>query len=293
MSKPSTLGHTPAHSTRSSLDIPASRSAWPDSEKAKMMNGTYGRTSSGLSERSATNCDGVFSRTFPAILPSASKPYSMPYTDWVSGLRLAYSQRKKSALRMKDSECSSWPTAKAVTGGANSNRKARGAGGPDLQEAVKNWPTPSAMQDTKGDAALGAIERREELGKQIGLAHRARQFPHPAPATAKRGLPSSEWRPTSRRLLRSVTSRVALTSLRRWLRRGNWRKRRLNPLFVEWLMGWPPGHALCGCSETEFTRWQLHMRGALSALPTASAGWIWNVPDDPETDDRPAQLALL
>lgn len=52
-------------------------------------------------------------------------------------------------------------------------------------------------------------------------------------------------------------------------------KRRLNPIFVEWLMGWPVGHALCGCSETEWFLWQRDMRGALSQLPMASGQWIW------------------
>ena len=28
-------------------------------------------------------------------------------------------------------------------------------------------------------------------------------------------------------------------------------RRRLNPLFVGWLMGWPIGHALCACSATD------------------------------------------
>ena len=67
-------------------------------------------------------------------------------------------------------------------------------------------------------------------------------------------------------------------------------RRRLNPLFVGWLMGWPIGHALCACSATEFTLWQQHMRGALSQLPTASGPWIW-LPTD--AAQRPAQMDFL
>jgi hypothetical protein len=66
-------------------------------------------------------------------------------------------------------------------------------------------------------------------------------------------------------------------------------KRRLNPIFVEWLMGWPPGHALSSCSAMDFTHWQQRMRGALSALPTASAGWIWEEPKSAHLE----QMALL
>ena len=57
-------------------------------------------------------------------------------------------------------------------------------------------------------------------------------------------------------------------------------RRRLNPLFVGWLMGWPIGHPLCACSETEFTHyWQQRMRGALSRLPMVLGPWIW-CPED-------------
>ena len=67
-------------------------------------------------------------------------------------------------------------------------------------------------------------------------------------------------------------------------------RRRLNPLFVGWLMGWPIGHALCACSATEFTLWQQRMRGALSQLPMASGPWIWRPTERPE---GPAQMNLF
>lgn len=160
--------------------------------------------------------------------------------------------------------------------------------GINLGQQAQNWPTPSASQDTKGDTAQ--VTKREGKGKQIALAHRARAFSHPDQKTLPHGLPASKWRPASRLLLRSVTSHVKPATLRRWLRKGSWKKRRLNPLFVEWLMGWPPGHALCGCSATEFAHWQQDMRGALSALPTASAGWIW---EPPQETSKPDQLSLF
>jgi hypothetical protein len=67
-------------------------------------------------------------------------------------------------------------------------------------------------------------------------------------------------------------------------------RRTLNPLFVEWLMGWPPAwtsQALtppasnaCACSETGFTLWKQRMRSALSQLASPQAA-------------PPAQLALF
>jgi hypothetical protein len=56
-------------------------------------------------------------------------------------------------------------------------------------------------------------------------------------------------------------------------------------------MGWPIGHALCACSETEFIRWQQLMRGALSQLPMASGPWIWAPPQAKARE--PLQEVLL
>lgn len=79
--------------------------------------------------------------------------------------------------------------------------------------------------------------------------------------------------------------------IRAILRAGAWRRRRLSPLFVEWLMGWPCGHALCACSETGFIRWQQDMRGALSRPPMASGPWTWA----PSADEppEPCQIELI
>lgn len=63
--------------------------------------------------------------------------------------------------------------------------------------------------------------------------------------------------------------------------------------FVTWLMGWPRGHALCASSVTAWSRWKLHMRGALSRLPSASAGWIWEPPKPKQKEKPREQLSLF
>lgn len=149
------------------------------------------------------------------------------------------------------------------------------AGNACLARDAMNWPTP-ASRDWKGENGA------DHLTNGTGRLHLdqlpnfvAHCFTPPAQRKWTSGVSPSIWRPISRRLLRSATSQVSPTSLRRWLRQGAWKKRRLNPLFVEWLMGFPPGHALCDCSETGFILWQQHMRGALSALPLDSGQWIF------------------
>jgi len=187
-----------------------------------------------------------------------------------------------------ENQAKMWGTPRGSDGEKGGPNMSFGAGGTPLPAQAANWPTPSAMQDTKGDADIGAIQKRELDQRQIALAHRARLFSRPAPETCPHGLPPSPHAPISRPLWALMTASHGRRIARRlWKAR---KKRRLNPLFVEWLMGWPPGHALCDCSATEFVRWQQDMRGALSALPTASAAWIW---EPPQTNTKPDQLSLF
>jgi hypothetical protein len=121
------------------------------------------------------------------------------------------------------------------------------------------------------------------------LHYRAEQgFTRPAPAITPDGRRSSPHAPISRPLWASMIASHGRVVSRRILKGRS--RRRLNPLFVGWLMGWPIGHALCACSATEFTLWQQHMRGALSQLPMASGPWIWRPTDQAQ---RPAQMDFL
>lgn len=144
------------------------------------------------------------------------------------------------------------------------------AGNACLATDAATWPTPAAHE-----ARLGVQNRSEgSAGSQLSLSTIADRFTPPDLPTWQPGTTPSSIAAgsTSFRLLRWMMRAYGPTITRRlWAAR---HKRRLNPLFVEWLMGWPPGHALCDCSATEFARWSQDMRGALSRLPTASGPWI-------------------
>jgi hypothetical protein len=171
-----------------------------------------------------------------------------------------------------------WGTPRASDAEKGGPNQAFGAGGTPLPAQAAQWPTPAA-RDHKGENShahlLNGTGRLHLDQLPNAVAH---AWHHPDQVTRTHGLPSSTTRPISRRLFRSAASRLPQIILRRWLRRGAWRNRRLNPAFVSWLMAWPPGHELCACSETAFTRWQRDMRGALSQLPTASGALIWQPP---------------
>lgn len=149
------------------------------------------------------------------------------------------------------------------------------------------WPTP-ASQNWKGSSPE-SVTRADGKSRMDILHYRAEQgFIRPDPANMPHGQRSSPHAPISRPLWASMIASYGRVVSRRILK--GRARRRLNPLFVGWLMGWPIGHALCACSATEFIHWQQHMRGALSQLLLASGPWIWRPSEGPE---RPAQMTLF
>lgn len=138
------------------------------------------------------------------------------------------------------------------------------------------WPTPAA-QNVKGSSegsSEGSITHADGKSRMDILHYRAEQgFSRPVHLTAPPGPTLSQLRPIWRPLRASLIASHGRAVWRRlWTSR---EKARLNPAFVAWLMGWPPGHALCASSATAWSLWQRGMRGALSRLPTASGAWIW------------------
>ncbi len=144
-----------------------------------------------------------------------------------------------------------------------------------LGMAATAWPTPAA-QNVKGSSP-DSVTRADGKSRMDILHYLAEQgFSRPAPETPRHGPKLSQLRPIWRPLRASVIASHGRATWRRlWKGRT---KRRLNPVFVEWLMGWPPGHALCGCSATEWSRFAQAMRGALCQLPLAYGPWIWTPP---------------
>ena len=193
--------------------------------------------------------------------------------------------RKAEALALG---ITNWSTPKATDGAKGGPGQSYGSGGtPPLPAQAAQWPTPAA-QNWKGSSEA-SITRADGKSRMDILHYRAEQgFTRPVPATMPDGRRSSPHTPISRPLWASMIASHGRVVSRRILKGRS--RRRLNPLFVGWLMGWPIGHALCACSEMEFTLWQQHMRGALSRLPMASGPWIWRPTDQAQ---RPAQMDFL
>lgn len=202
-------------------------------------------------------------------------------------------------------EAANWPTPSVMLTGERTSPEAFAQRQARLKEkhrgrtgnVAKQWPTPAA-QNWKGSSE-GSIIRKDGKSRMSILCYAAEQnFPHTPPAPAiPAGQTSSPHILTlfqRHRLTTDSASRSALRALllmgirsragkrikglRRplhpgWTRRAPCApyvrpsfRRRLNPIFVEWLMGWPTGLSGFARAETGFFPWLRRMRICLSAL---------------------------
>ncbi len=128
----------------------------------------------------------------------------------------------------------------------------------NLNDQVDNWPTPLCADSG---------EKVTVASHQNSLIKAANGFPF-----LHQVLMTQDGRNTSRciRFLRRALLVWTLPRLRSrkqllaWARRTN--TKRLNPYFIEWLMGWPAGLTDYAHPVTGFARWQAQSRGYLCAL---------------------------
>lgn len=155
--------------------------------------------------------------------------------------------------------------------------------GISLHHEVQNWPTPAA-RDHRSPNSQDSQDRRNEgssRGQQLpNFVEHMWSTPAVADVTGGRKARSGD-RSTELLLngqadslsghLGPTTSTLGEKSSTSGLQ--------LNPLFVEWLMGWPTGWTAFACSATELSRFKQRMRSALSQLTSHAA--------------PPAQLSLF
>ena len=180
------------------------------------------------------------------------------------------------------SDCSSWPTATVKSdGNATENR------GIALPRAAENWPTARAREESQynseddyvalsrkvmvwqtpaiADTEGGRMARSGERSDELLLKGQAQAWGTPTARDHKDGASTLENTPVNGLLGRQVLTATGPASP------SDSGPRRLNPAFVEWLMGLPQGWTDFAPVETEFYRWQRLMRSELSSLPWRDA----------------------
>lgn len=260
--------------------FPANPIASPGSGSERTTSETSGLIQPSLFELSPPT--GSSSRTSPASRATTTLASDRSYGIWVSGLRSASSRRRRLARHTGGSGSSSWPTATGADASRQSLSYMRGNStlrGMTLRDRSAQWPTPRGEDSESAGAHRGApdgLTAATELwatprgaewkgtGPEGSASHKHRlewgyldaqaesfRPSLPAPETTPPGAPSSASAPTSRR--------------------------QLNPLFVEWLMGWQVGWTSlapldCGSRETG----SCHRP---SSTPSGCSGDNWPTPD--------------
>jgi len=172
-----------------------------------------------------------------------------------------------------------WSTPRASDGEKGGPNQSFGAGGEPLPSQAATWATPRVSM-AKGPAP-NAIRTGGRLGHG-NIEDQTQRWSTPSVADTTGGRMARSGDRSDEPLLNgqsaSLSSRLdpeTSTPGEACSTSG----RRLNPLFVEWLMGWPPGWTSFASSATGLSLWKRRMRCALSSLAS---------PDAP-----PAQLSLF
>lgn len=166
----------------SSLEaIPANRSAQQESEQEKMILDIYGPSSQ--AEFDFFGQESASLRTSKDISLWGCPTSSKTWQEWVTERRGAYSQRLKSAHHTNGSGSSFWPTisvneSKSSVGKSQLERNSIPLG------TMAAWPTPQA-QDTQRTPEAYAAAKEKRGGKMfLSLNIAAQLHGHPAPVSS-------------------------------------------------------------------------------------------------------------
>jgi len=162
-------------------------------------------------------------RTAQCSLLEDSTVFSGTWPRWGS-MRDGVSYRQPTLVRhTKETGFGLWATPAASDGqrGGTITDKMTGQSLPQMVNTPTKWPTPQAS-DNRPRATINSTARRIELGKQISLEAAVKFWPTPTAHNAKEGAYPAEF-------TRNTPTLSAQAG-------GS-----LNPMWVEWLMGWPLG----------------------------------------------------
>jgi hypothetical protein len=198
---------------------------------------------------------------------------------WVTALRKDSLRRLKSAQATNASDCSSWLTPNVPNGGRSvpeatvlaKGQTETGKRTVGLESQVRFWRTP-----VERDHHPHGLANRTRNVPTILLAHQADAWPEPVRLW---GTPTTrDWKDSACAAADVPTNGLLGREAARWAasrldpenstpgEKSSPSPRRLNPLFVEWLMGWPIAWTDCDSAAMEWCRWRQRMRLELSRL---------------------------
>lgn len=244
-------------------------SSWPTA-RSQMANGTGDKQQGG---------DDLQTATQNWMTPVANDDNKSPEAHMAMKARMKGGPRN--TVTSLQVQAKMWGTPRGSDGEKGGPNMSFGAGGTPLPSQAANWPT-ATVRDHKGSSPT-SLTRKDGKSRLDMLDFAAEQgFTRPDHLTWPRGALSLPAIQNSRRLFRLATSRLSPATLRRLSKRETWTTRRLNPVFVSSLMGFPTGHAFSGFWEMRSTPSPQPMRGETSLRLTASEPSTLEGKDDRE-----------
>jgi len=200
-------------------------------------------SSSGSDELSRISEQSLMWRSKPSPARIWSRRWKrVSYEIWGTRLRQDYLQRQSAGPHTDGKGCSSWPTPNVPNRGCEMSKAHRPeSGGIDLQSAVKLWPTPAAQNYRDGKASPETMAKNARPLQEVvisGLPDRE----NPNTTGKSRGL----WQTPEA----ANQGGYQISNGKRVPRLGSQAGGRLNPDWVEQLMGIPVGWTDCDCAAT-------------------------------------------
>ncbi|MER8602816.1 hypothetical protein NKH48_03340 [Mesorhizobium sp. M1233] len=260
-------------------------SAWPTPDATNRV-----RDEETLAKCAAFRKRNAGQNTVPLYLAEVAQNWPTPTAnDWKgSGPTLERKDGQMRGDRLDYATEQLWSTPRATDGEKGGpNQSFRNGTGLPLPSQAHQWSTPS-VADTTGGRMSRSGDRSSELLLKGQAAVLSDQWATP------RAKEDGQWQNANRQQTKqtltltgqaqAIYSPLAQVTVKTGKLHSK-ERRSLNPLFVEWLMGWPPGWTLLvwtdlGCSETALCLFKQRMRFALSQLALPA-------------EAPPAQLALF
>lgn len=249
------------------LDFPAN---WPTPDATNRV-----RDEETLAKCAAFRKRNAGQNTVPLYLAEVAQNWPTPTAnDWKgSGPTL---ERKDGQMRGDLLDYATeqlWSTPRASDGEKGGPNQSFGAGGTPLPAQAMQWRTPTVEEAKRGDspdwtpdAKAGEHSLNRQAAKwSTAATHETGDYQYSRGDHSK-PVPTL----TGQAFFHQAHPIYTVGGIPSKTRRS------LNPLFVEWLMGWPPGWTLLAwtdfaCSATELSLWKLRMRFALSQLASPQA----------------------
>jgi hypothetical protein len=220
-------------------------------------------------------------RTLTGTLPKGSITSCLTWEDWVIEQRGEFSARLSAARLISGSESLSWPTA-TTTEAKSDTRQDRAARGKQVMlcHAVRQWPTPTANEDKDQNASWETLAKLDKGGRILRRIATLATGPAAPASRSSDGSRQESWATPSCMDTLPARSAQALTRAKekggcknlreevvqwatpeaknqvgyqvgtdgtKWPRLGSQVSGKLNPRWVETLMGLPVGWTMPSC----------------------------------------------